>query len=97
MQTDILRTKLEEMSTRFRDKFSNHGYRLAFTDDVVGYFTTKYGASIEKFGGRGVVNALDDEIAFLVAEQKLWAEQNGSYDVTFTIFVDDNGVLACRL
>ncbi len=95
VQRNIFTGKLLEMKRNFRDKFSNLNYSLIFTDDVESYFMNKYGDSIKKFGGRGVVNCLDDEIGYLVAEQKLWAEQENKIDVTFKVFVD-KGVLRCQ-
>lgn len=95
VQENIFAEKLRQMSTAFRDKFSNHGYRLVFSDEIVEYFMNKYGDSIKKFGGRGVVNSLDDEVGLLIAEQKLWSEEQGLDDVIFTVSVD-NGELTCR-
>jgi ATP-dependent Clp protease ATP-binding subunit ClpA len=96
VQQNIFTEKLHEMSTHFRDKFSNLGHRLVFEDGATDYFMEKYGASIKKFGGRGVVNALEDEIGFLIAEQKLWAEHNRLSNITFTVSVDTSGELQCR-
>ncbi len=96
VQQSIFVGKMREMAKKFQDKFSSLGFRLTFDSQVEHYFMDKYGASIKKFGGRGVVNCLDDEIGYLVAEQKLWAEYNQQTNIIFQVIVDDKGALRCQ-
>lgn len=89
-------SKLKEIAGNFRDKFANLGHRLNFSPEVADYFLQKHNESIERFGGRGLVNAIDDEVGHLLAEQMLFAEKNGLSGVNFTISVNDGGELRCK-
>jgi ATP-dependent Clp protease ATP-binding subunit ClpA len=95
----IIDSKLKDIASNFGDKFGNLGYRLNFSTagatKVAEYFFEKYGQSIEKFGGRGLVNAIDDEVGYLLADQMLLAEMNKLRKVTFEFFID-KGDLRCR-
>jgi ATP-dependent Clp protease ATP-binding subunit ClpA len=91
----IIQSKLEDISSNFRDRFSHLGHRLRFSPKVADYFLEKHGDSIERFGGRGLVNAIDDEIGHLIADQILYAEKNRLTDVTFVIDLNEGGELRC--
>lgn len=93
---DIIQAKLKEISINFQDKFTNLGHRLNFTPDVVDYFLSKHGQDIENFGGRGLVNAIDDTVGHLLAEQVLLAEKLNLKKVKFQILVNEQGELRCR-
>ncbi|MCU4137399.1 MAG: ATP-dependent Clp protease [Thermodesulfobacteria bacterium] len=92
----IIQTKLEDLSFNFRDKFASFGHRLIFNNEVVDYFLNKYGKNIEQFGGRGLVNALEDEVAHLLAEQILHAEKEGQKECNFIFYVNKQEELRCR-
>ncbi len=85
---NIIESKLKEIAENFKDKFSNLGYRLKFADGVKDYFFNKHSSSIEKFGGRGLVNAIDDETGYILADQLLLAEKNTETHITFLIYLD---------
>lgn len=89
-QKALIERKLKDVVNNFRDKFSQlrHTLEYSSSEDVVNYFMEKYKNSIECFGGRGLVNAIDDEIAHLLADQLLLAEENNLTGLTFTISVD---------
>jgi len=91
----IIKNKLDDIKNAYKDKFSHLNYRLDFSSDVVKYFKEKYGDSIEKFGGRGLVNAIDDEIGHILAEQMLYAEKYQLKDTIFKVSVED-GKLKCK-
>ncbi len=95
-QKRMIESKLHDITTNFRDKFSNLGYRLNFSQEVVDYFLEKHRQSIEKFGGRGLVNAIDDEAGLPLADKLLFAEKNNLTGVNFVIFANDRGELKCR-
>ncbi len=90
----IIKNKLDDIKNAYKDKFSHLGYRLDFSPEVVTYFKNKYGESIEKFGGRGLVNAIDDEIGHIIAEQMLYAEKYQLKNTEFRIKVE-NETLKC--
>lgn len=92
----IIESKIQDIATNFRDKFANIGHRLNFSDGVVEYLFEKYRHSIEKFGGRGLVSAIDDEIGYLLADQMLLSEKHSLNGVIFDVFINDRGELRCR-
>lgn len=94
-QRKIITSKLKDISDNFRDKFSDPGHRLNISDRVADYFLEKHKTSIDKFGGRGLVNAIDDEIGHLLADQLLLVEQYGLTQVTFVVLVEE-GKLICQ-
>jgi DNA polymerase III delta prime subunit len=92
----IIKNKLEDFKNSYRDKFSHLNYRLDFSSEIVDYFKIKYGHSIEKFGGRGLVNAIDDEIGYILADQMLYAEKYQLKNVSFKIYIDDDKIKCKR-
>lgn len=92
----IIQNRLKEMCFSFKDKFSNKGYRLKFDGRVVDYFLKKYYLHIAQFGGRGLVNALDDEIGPVLSEQMLYAEQLNITGIEFYLYIDGQDCLRCR-
>ena len=94
-QVNIIENKLKDISENFRDKFAGRGHRLHLSGELTGYFLEKYGDSISEFGGRGLVNALEDEIGNIVADQLLLAEERGMSDINFEVYVDGD-VIRCR-
>ena len=91
----LVESKLKDISKNFRDKFANLGHRLNFKEGVVPYFLEKHKQSIEKYGGRGLVNAIDDEIGHHLADQVLLAEKHAKSAVTFEIHMNEGGELKC--
>jgi len=94
-QVNLIENKLKDISENFRDKFAGRGYRLHFSPELTEYFLEGYGDSISEFGGRGLVNALEDEIGNIVADQLLMAEEMGISDINFEVYIDGD-VIRCR-
>jgi len=91
----MIRSKLKDIAANFRDRFSSSDLRLAFAPGVEAWFLERHRATIETFGGRGLVNAIDDEVSHLVASQLLIAEMKGLKGITFTVSVGGQGELTC--
>lgn len=93
----IINSKLNDIVTNFKEKFSNVKHTLVFSplDTIVEYFFAKYRDSIEKYGGRGLVNAIDDEIGHLLAIQILYSEMAKKTGVKFVITLNDKGEMSC--
>jgi len=92
----MVESKLKDISKNFRDRFANLGHRLNFKEGVVAYFLEKHKQSIEKYGGRGLVNAIDDEIGHHLADQVLLAEKHAKTEVTFEIYMSEGSELKCH-
>jgi len=96
VQRDIIKVKLKDIGDNFKDRFRNTGHRLCFSEEVTDYFLEKHKHSIDRLGGRGLVNAIDNEVGHLLADQLLLAEKNNLTDIKFTIFVNEQGEIRCR-
>jgi len=94
-QERIIEIKLKDITANFRDKFSHQGFTLDYEPQVISYFKDRYGASIASMGGRGLVNAIDDEIAFQLAEQLLMAEKYERTGLRFVVTLNREGELVC--
>jgi ATP-dependent Clp protease ATP-binding subunit ClpA len=91
----IIRSKLNGISENFRDRFSSQNYRLSFSEEVIDYFFNKHKDSIKRFGGRGLVNAVENEVGHIIAEQVLYAELGNKKNVNFSVYVNE-GNLRCE-
>ena len=93
----LLKVNYMTMKKIFRDKYANLGHRLVCSDEkVVEYFLSKHEQFIEKFGGRGLVNMIDNDIGHLLAGKILEAELYGQRNQGFRIVVNNDGNLSCE-
>lgn len=95
VQRSITNSKLKEIEENFKDKFANLGHRLSFEETITDYILNKYGSSIDEFGGRGLVNAIDDEVGHILADQMLFAEKHNLRDTKFIVYIDGED-LKCK-
>lgn len=93
---EIINSKLKDISNNFKDKFSHQGHRLIISPSVTEYFLNKYREFIDRFGGRGLVNAIDDEIGYLLADQLLISEKYQLSNISFLINLENDKNLVCR-
>jgi ATP-dependent Clp protease ATP-binding subunit ClpA len=63
---------------------------------VVDYLLDKHGKHIGKFGGRGLENAIEDELGHVLADQVLLADQYGQTKVCFVVKPNAQGGLLCH-
>ena len=92
----MIDTKLNDVAKGFRDKFAEQHYSLEIDPKVADFFSHKHSESISKYGGRGLVNAIKDEISGVLAAQLLLAEKNSEIDKVFILEPKSNGELQCR-
>jgi len=95
VQKSLIRSKLDDIALNFRDKFSHLGYSLDYDEQVADYFYRKHEESIARLGGRGLVNAIDDEIGHLLANQMLFVEKYGIEKANFFLTINQKGKLVC--
>jgi len=96
IQRNIINTKLRDIADNFKDRFKNKGHRLSFSKQVTDYFLQNYKDSINRLGGRGIVNAIDDEIGHLLADQLLLAKKNNLTNIKFVVFINEQGGIRCK-
>ncbi len=85
VQYDIFVSKLREIEDGFNDKYGEAGHRLCIEDTVADYFIARHGEQIRRFGGRGLVNAIEDEIITLLADYLLDSESRNERGRRFQI------------
>jgi ATP-dependent Clp protease ATP-binding subunit ClpB len=87
---DIVASHLERIKKDFEDKYRQSGYRLAVNDDVLTYLIRKYGKQMALFGGRGITNALENEIMRALGRAVLQAEYDSILRVQLRIELQDD-------
>jgi hypothetical protein len=73
---------LRRIEARFEQVYADRRSTLRIRPEVLEFLTDKYAATIERFGGRAVINALEDELLTEVARAVL-----GRYDERDARFV----------
>jgi len=53
---------LDKISRRFSEVYADLGLKLTMEPGLLDFLTTRHEPSVERFGGRAVVNALEDEL-----------------------------------
>lgn len=82
----IITNTLNEITLNFRDKFSKRNFSLAFDNpEVKNYLKDCHGQHISRFGGRGLLSVIDDEIGYLLADHLLFAESRGLSEMPLRI------------
>jgi ATP-dependent Clp protease ATP-binding subunit ClpA len=74
VQQNIIRSHLQRIAGEFADKYRRQNYRVQVSDGVVDLLVARYGARISRFGGRGITNAINDEVMLPLARAVLEAE-----------------------
>ena len=92
VQREIVGSHLKRIIDDFQDKYSRVAYKLSIDDSVINYLVSKYGQQMAEFGGRGITNAIENEIIMALARSVLQAEYEHRTGVHFHVLVD-NGYL----
>ncbi|MDM8544117.1 hypothetical protein QUF90_23825 [Desulfococcaceae bacterium HSG9] len=76
--TQIFDGYLKKIKTRFGEVYAFRRLVLDITDEVLSYFVDKYEEQVARFGGRAVVNALEDEFLTELARALLALEDGAT-------------------
>jgi len=93
IQMDIVRSHLQRIKGDFEDKKRANGHRLEYDDDVAQWLVQKYDERIRLFGGRGITNAIEDEIMVRLARPVLGAEHRERQEVTFHVRLSHHDIV----
>lgn len=88
MQREIVSSHLKRIRDDFEDKFRQAKYRLTVDERVIHYLVEQHSAQMAQFGGRGITNAIEDEVVMVLAPAMLRAEHDEKHDVNFHVKVD---------
>lgn len=92
VQREIVLSLFKQIREEFEDRWRDWGYRLSFDDTVADWLVQKYSVQIAEFGGRGIVNAVQEEIKNRLAYPVLEAEERGARGVVFRVVVNRDEV-----
>ncbi|MGH6907986.1 MAG: hypothetical protein ACREDX_09045, partial [Aestuariivirga sp.] len=85
VQKDIILSHLQRISEEFADKYRRQNHGLHFNDQVVDWLVQRYRARISRFGGRGITNAINDEVMLPLAREVLRAEYENASNWQFRL------------
>jgi len=85
VQMEIVSSHLRRIKEDFQDRHRSSGHDLDFDDRFSSWLVQKHGERINIFGGRGITNAIDDEVMGPLARAVLKAEHEGQEQVKFRI------------
>lgn len=88
IQREIVASHLKRIKENFEDKYSRVGYKLIVDNTVIDYLVSKYGEQMAQFGGRGITNAIQDELIVPLSQAVILAEHSGRQGITFTVRID---------
>jgi len=74
VQREIIGSHLRRIKGDFEDRYRAAGHRLEIDGQVALWLVDRYGDRIATFGGRGITNAIDDELVAPLARAVLKAE-----------------------
>jgi len=90
IQREIIRSILDRIKANFEDRYRAQQHQFSYDDAVVEQLVTKYSARIAEFGGRGITNAVEDEVMRTLAYAVLEAEERKARSVRFHVMVDSH-------
>jgi hypothetical protein len=83
VQLAIIASHLRRIEEEIREKHRKVGHKVHFDDSVAKRLVDRYGDHIRRFGGRGITNAVEDEILMPLARPLLRAEHDGAKGIVF--------------
>jgi DNA polymerase III delta prime subunit len=91
VQGQIVASHLKRIKEEFEDRYRTAGHQLTFDASVPAFLVAKHGKQMNLFGGRGVTNAIEDEVMKLLAFRVLRAEHDRHQHVKFRLTVTQDG------
>jgi ATP-dependent Clp protease ATP-binding subunit ClpB len=74
VQIQIVRSHLQRIREEIEDRYRAVGYRIEFEDNVAEWLVHRHREKMSLFGGRGITNAIEDEVMKPLARAILRAE-----------------------
>ncbi len=92
MQREIVASHFARIQREFQDQFRLVGHTLEFADSASALIVIKHTETIASFGGRGITNAIQDEMMKPLSIEVLRAELNRLQGVKFRVFASNNHI-----
>ena len=83
VQRAIVASHLKRISDEMADIYRKTNLRVGFDDSVAEWLVEEHGERIAQFGGRGITNAVEDELLTPLARHLLVAADAGRENITF--------------
>ena len=83
IQRAIVTSHLGRISEEIADKYRKINLHVGFHESVAARLVEQYGERIAQFGGRGITNAVEDELLTPLSRQLLVAEDAGRENIGF--------------
>lgn len=87
-QREIIGSHLRRIGEEIEDRCRSLGHKIIFDDGVSAWISGKHGRHISAFGGRAIVNALEDEVLKPLSRALLRTEFAGRTGVTLRVSID---------
>ena len=92
VQREIVAAQLKRVQDDFADKFRQQGHRLTAGPEAADHLAARHGERMGRMGGRGVADALEQEVLGPLGREVLAAEVEGRRRVEFRIEVRDGRI-----
>ncbi len=94
VQTDIIKSHLKRIKTVIDDLYKPQGYKIEFNESSLSsYIIKKYNEQISYFGGRGITNAIDNELMHPLTIEILRGISAHAEKIVFRVGVKDGNVV----
>lgn len=96
-QTKIINSHLSRIEKEFADRHRTSGFQLSFDQSTVSkWIVDKYKNRIGLFGGRGITNAIDEEVMIHLAREVLRAELSQKKGLHFRVRISKDEKIEVR-
>lgn len=93
VQIEIIGSHLKRIKSDFMDKYRSSNHEIEFSGEVAEWLTMKHGDSFRKMGGRGITNAISDEVMIKLASSVLRSEHENRQAVKFRVGISDEALV----
>lgn len=91
-QREVIESHLERIAREFAEGRRSAGYKLAVDADVASWLVDKHGERIGLLGGRGITQAINDEVLVGLARAVLAAERDSQRGTVFSVSIANEAI-----
>ncbi|MCL6533664.1 MAG: AAA family ATPase [Armatimonadetes bacterium] len=92
VQAQIVLSHLQRIREEVEDRYRTAGYRVEFDDSIAEWLVQRHGEKMTLFGGRGITNAIEDEVMKPLARAILRAEYQNRQRLRFRLCIEGGGI-----
>ncbi len=91
-QNEMFISHFRRIEERFRDIKRSDGHDLVFDDAVASWMVSRHGEKVTMLGGRGITNAIEDDLIIRLAYYVLEAEYHRQGQIKFCVQIPDGEI-----